>query len=73
MNGHFYFVHDSANPRFPAGATCWVGAVIRRVGPLAGSNAILIVRLVGSRAQTAPAGYVQSEAIAAKLSIPAAA
>jgi len=62
MNGHFDFVHDQQTSAQPAG----LAPAAPRVGPLAGSNATLIVlRLVGSRAQTAPAGQAQREAIVA--------
>jgi hypothetical protein len=65
MNGHFCFVHDQrTKPALSCRGSLRVGAAAPRVGPLAGRNTTLIVlRLVGSCAQTAPAGDAQSEAI----------
>ena len=68
MNGHFCFVHDQRTNAQPAG----LAPAAPRVGPLAGSNATFIVlRLVGSRAQTAPAGHAPSEAIVCRQTVDA--
>ncbi len=68
MNGHVCFVAFytiQQTPALPAEAPAGLEPVAPRMGPLAGSNAILMVCLVGSRAQTAPAGQAQREAIVA--------